>query len=134
MATKTEVKIFTMIADIMELLNLALSLTYSTACLYFSKTLPKIAKTIFKNIKKYDFCLDCHRNINSNIKFIVPGNIFNQVARYSGVPWYRLSKLNAPKRVLIGKYCVYFVDVFYKMIWCYFIFSLFLTIKYHFPW
>ena len=70
----------------MELLNLALSLTYSTAGLYFFQTLPEIAKTIFKNIKKDDFCLDCLRNKNSNIKFIVPGNIFNQVARYSGVP------------------------------------------------
>ena len=69
----------------MELPSLALSLTYSTAGLYFFQTLPKIAKNIFKNIKKDDFCLDCFRNKNSIITFIVPGNIFNQVARYSGV-------------------------------------------------
>ena len=46
----------------------------------FFQTLPKIAKTIFKNIKKDDFCLDCLRNKNSNIKFIVPGNIFIFIA------------------------------------------------------
>jgi len=72
----------------MELPNLALSLTYSTAGLYFFQTLPKIAKNIFRSIKKDDFCLDWLRNKNSIIKFTVPGNIFNQVARYSGVPWY----------------------------------------------
>ena len=72
----------------MELPNLASSLTYSTAGLFFFQTLPKIAKNIFKNIKKDDFCLDCLWNKNSIIKFIVPGNIFNLVARYSGVPWY----------------------------------------------
>ena len=69
MAAKTEVKIFTMIARYNGLLNLALGLTYSTVGLYFFQTLPEIAKTIFKNIKKDDFCLDCLRNKNSNIKY-----------------------------------------------------------------
>jgi len=41
------------------------------------------------------FVLDCLRKKNSIIKFTVPGNFFNQEARYSGVPWYNFLSTEA---------------------------------------
>ena len=86
MAAKTEVKIFTMIARYNGVVEFGIKFYLFHCRSVFFQTLPKIAKNVFKNFKKDDFCLDCLRNKNSTITFIVPGNIFNQVARYSGVP------------------------------------------------
>ena len=86
MAAKTEVRIFIMIARYNGVAEFGIKFDLFHCRPVFFQTLPKIAKNTFKNIKKDDFCLDWLRNKNSIIKFTVPGNIFNQVARYSGVP------------------------------------------------